>query len=69
MNGGSAKVLLIVVFLGMFSSVYSACSIETSTVCSVDIDNWQDILAGETPLFITPFLTEKYKFILKIDFK
>ncbi len=69
MNTGSMKVLLIVCLLGMFSPVYSVCSIDSSIACSGDIDNVQSFLAGETPLFITPFLTKKYKFIPKFDFK
>lgn len=69
MNVGSMKVLLIVCLLGMFSPVYSVCSIETTTACSGEIESIHNVLAGETPLFVIPYLTEKYKFILKFDFK
>ncbi len=63
------KVFLFVIILGTLSPVYSACSIDTSTMCSGDIDNGQNISINRDELFITPYLKEKYKYIPKFDFK
>lgn len=58
---GSMKVLLFVIMLGALSPVYSVCSIDTSTMCSGDIDDRQNILLNKDNMFLTPYINENYK--------
>lgn len=63
------NIIIVIMLFYTISPVYSACSIDTTTMCSGEIDVGQNIFLNRNELFITPFLKANYFFIPKFDFK